>query len=107
MPLTVRVSDQTRREIYGVLNLRDKIESGQAYLETRRNHRRQPDGDFPPGTRSEMVNIRLSINDFLICVAHRYITDQGRSYTQADPKRINIDDLSLVQERPTRGGSRL
>ena len=45
-----------------------------------------------------MIDIRLTVNDFLICVAHRFVDDTGRELTQPDPKRIEIDELALIQE---------
>lgn len=42
-----------------------------------------------------MVNIKLRINDYLICVAHRYVRSDGVQLTGPDPKYIRLDDLAL------------
>ena len=57
---------------------------------------RAPRG-FPPGTRSRMVRIRLTINDWIICYAHQYVSAAGAPITQPDPKWIRVDDLILKQ----------
>ena len=100
MTVRIRVDDDVRREVYRVLNLRDKLETGQAYIEVRHTHPHQPDGDFPAGTRGQIPNLKLAVNDFRICVAHRFVVvlDNFRPLGQPDPKRIDIDELSLIQE---------
>ena len=99
MTVAVRSSDQERREIYRVLHIRDKLISGQAYLTVRWEGKNRPRGNFPAGSRSQIVDIRLAINDYLICMAHRYVDGVGREITEPDPKRIEIDDLALIEER--------
>ena len=49
------------------------------------------------GTRSQLIKIHLTVNNYFICLAHRYISPNGDQLTEPDPKRINIDDLSLIQ----------
>lgn len=44
-----------------------------------------------------MVNIRLTINDYLICIAHRYAIPGGRAVTGPDPKYIRLDQLIISQ----------
>ena len=98
MKVRVRSTDDERRNLFQVLNLREKLRTSQAYLTVRRESKRGPGRGLPDGTRSQLVEIRLSVNHYLIRIAHRYITPEGRGYTQPDPKRINIDDLALIQE---------
>lgn len=45
-----------------------------------------------------MVEIRLTINDHLLCKAHRYVLG-SRQITGPDPKYFLIDDLEIVQEQ--------
>jgi len=90
-------TDQERWDLYRVLNLSDKLNNGQAYVEVRRTSGRPPQGNFPVGTRSQMVDIRLTINDYRICVAHRYVLRTGEQVTGPDPKYIRIDDLVISQ----------
>ena len=56
-----------------------------------------PRGDFPPGTSSRMVNIRLAINGWLLCKAHHYVNADGSDYTEPDPKWIRVDDVVFHQ----------
>ena len=77
-----------------MLNVRRKLENGQAYLVPKRTGNQQPSGDFPPGTRSQMVEIRLTVNDHLLCRAHHYILGD-REITGLDPKYFRIDDLRI------------
>ena len=97
--------DRERRELYRILRLRDKLADGQAFIEVRRTGNFQPEGDFPAGTRSQIVNIRLQVNHYRICVAHRYVIIGGsgwNEWTEPDPKSIFIDDLA-VKESPKEG----
>ena len=84
MRVRVRSTDAERWEIYRALNLREKLRTNQAYLTVRQVSKRDP--------RSQMVEIRLSVNDYMICLAHRF------GLSGPDPKRFDIDDLSLIQE---------
>ena len=43
-----------------------------------------------------MIEIRLTVNDHLICRAHRYVLGQ-REITGPDPKSFRIDDLRITQ----------
>ena len=52
---------------------------------------------FPPGTRSRMVRIRLTVNDWLLCYAHQYVSSAGIPTTRPDPKWIAIDDVIFKQ----------
>lgn len=56
-----------------------------------------PRGSFPIGTRSQMIEIRLSINNWFLCYAHRYVRADGTPYTEPDPKLLRIDDLVFKQ----------
>ena len=98
MTVTVRSSDQERREIYRALRIRDKLLSGQAYLTIKKRWegKTTPKGNFPEGSRSQMVDVSLTINDHLLCIAHRYVDGMGRGITEPDPKRFEIDDLALI-----------
>ena len=93
----VNTTPEERWELYLILDLRNKLRTGLAYLEERKTSINPPGGDFPPGTRSQMVNIRLKINDYLICIAHRYTVPGGRQVTDPDPKYIRLDHLVLSQ----------
>ena len=95
MKTIIRSSDRERREIYRVLNITNKLLTGQAYLTVRWEGKNQPRGDFPPGSRSQIVDISLTVNDYLICVAHRFVDAEGHPLTQPDPKRVDIDDLII------------
>ena len=98
MRVPIHSSDQERREIYRILDIREKLLSDQAYLKVRRQGNNQPAGDFPRETRSQLIEIRLSLNDHLLCVAHRYVLPSGSEWTQPDPKSIQIDELALIEE---------
>jgi len=93
----VKTTPEERWELYRILDLRNKLRSGLAYIQEKETKRMPPSGEFPEGTRSQMVNIRLKINDYLICVAHRYAIPGGRQVTGPDPKYIRLDDLALRQ----------
>ena len=54
-------------------------------------------GNFPPGTRSRIVRIRLAINDWVLCYAHQYVSDSGMQVTGPDPKSIMIDEVVFKQ----------
>ncbi len=84
MRVRVRSTDDDRRELYQVLNLREKLRTGQAYLNEVRVSKHDP--------RSRMVQVRLTVNDYAICLAHQF------GHSGPDPKRIDIDDLSYTQD---------
>lgn len=54
-------------------------------------------GNFPAGTRSQMVNIKLKVNGWLLCIAHQYVNADGSDYTGPDPKWIGVDDVVFKQ----------
>ena len=83
--------------MYRTLDIRRKLDSGQAYIEVRRIMAGALRGNFPPGTRSQMVNIRLTINNWLLCKAHHYVNADGSDYTEPDPKWIGVDDVVFKQ----------
>ena len=73
------------------------MDRGQAYIEVRRTMSSPPQGNFPSGTRSRMLNIRLTVNDWLLCKAHQYVNADGSDYTEPDPKWIRVDDVEFKQ----------
>ncbi len=79
-------TDEERWELYRVLDIRSKLSNGQAYEENRRAMRRG----------SRMVNIRLTVNDYLICIANRFLRPDGLE-TGPDPKYFRIDSLRIGQ----------
>ena len=79
-------TDEERWELYRILDLRYKLRNGQAYEETKRIMKRG----------SMMVNIRLTVNDYLICVAHRYLREDG-VLKETDSKYFKIDTLRIGQ----------
>ena len=85
-------------EFYAILGLRNKLARGQAYIRPRRTSKNPPRGDFPEGTRSQTVDILLTINDYWICRAHRYVIG-SQEVTGPDPKQIRIDDLEFALYR--------
>ena len=95
--MSVAASDTELRQLYRILDIRQKLDSGQAYVEVRRTMVRPPRGNFPPGTRSRMINIRLTVNDWLLCKAHHYINADGTDYTEPDPKWIRVDDVEFKE----------
>ena len=88
-------------ELYAVLDIRNKLENGQAYIQPYRTGNQQPNGDFPIGTRGQMVEIRLAINGHLLCRAHRYILG-NREITGPDPKYFRIDNLRMGETPKSR-----
>ena len=83
------------RDLYRVLNLRDKLESGQAILEPRgKSVLNYHTGIYGDEINSQMVNITLTANGYRICVAHRMLIE-GAPPTEPDPKYIQIDELRL------------
>ena len=58
---------------------------------------RPPSGNFPPGTRSRIVRIKLTVNDYAICLAHHYVSESGADVTGPDPKWISVDDVTFKQ----------
>ena len=87
------------RDLYDTLNLRSKLESGQAILELR-DAGPEHIGQYGDLLRSQTFNIRLSVNDHKICVAHRMLRNDG-SVTEPDPKYIHIDELKLYLDPDT------
>ena len=85
---------EERWEFYTILDLRNKLATGVAYITIQRTGNQQASGNFPPGTRSQMVEIRLAINDHLLCRAHRYVLG-NREITGPDPKYFRIDNLRI------------
>ena len=96
-PVIVETTDEERYELYRILDIRRKLEDGQAYLEEIRVISRNPKGNFPPGTYSRMVRIRLSINGWVLGYAHQYISAGGVGGTGPDPKMIRVDDVVFRQ----------
>lgn len=47
-----------------------------------------------------MVNIKLTVNDWLLCIAHQYVNADGSDYTGPDPKWIRVDDVIFKQGGP-------
>ena len=99
--VSVPTSDSDRYELYRVLDIRQKLTDGQAYIEEIRVMSRPPPGIFPPGTRSRIVRIRLTVNDYTICLAHQYVSATGADVTGPDPKWIAIDDVIFKQGEST------
>ena len=56
-----------------------------------------PKGNFPPGTQSRMVRIYMTVNNWLLCVAHQYVSLTGQDITGPDPKYIRVDDVVFKQ----------
>ena len=52
---------------------------------------------FPPGTRSRMVRIWLTVNDWFLCYAHQYVSATANAITRPDPKWIAVDDIVFKQ----------
>ena len=67
-----------------------------AYLVERRAGRPHP-GDYGDIVRSQMVEIKLTINDYCICMAHRMVDLDGMAISEPDPKYFYIDDLRIYQ----------
>ena len=83
------------RDLYRVVNLRDKLASGQAILEPRgKSALNYHTGDYGDSVKGQMVNITLSVNGYRICIAHRMLS-AGKPPTEPDPKYIQIDELRL------------
>ena len=59
---------------------------------------RPPSGDFPVGTRSRIIKIRLTVNDYDLCLAHHYVSASGEDVTEPDPKMIQLDDVTFKQD---------
>ena len=99
-PVSIPVTDSERYELYSVLDVKRKLENGQAYIEEARIMAGPPRGGFPPGTRSRMVRIKLAVNDWILCYAHQYVSASGAPLTGPDPKWIRVDDAMFKQGRP-------
>jgi hypothetical protein len=83
------------RDLYWALNLKDKLESGQAILEPRGKIALDyHTGIYGDPIKSQLVNIKLSVNGYRICVAHRMLIE-GSSPTEPDPKYFQIDELKI------------
>lgn len=92
----LKSTDEERWELYAALHIREKLANGQAYIRVRRTSRPAPGRGLRPGTVSQRIDIHLSVNDYRICMAHRYFHESG-PVTGPDPKLIQIDDLILKQ----------
>lgn len=79
-----------------MLDIRNKLANGQAYLKVMKSKPAAARRGFPAGTLSQVVNIYLTINDYRICTAHHYSRGSG-PVTGPDPKLIQVDDLILKQ----------
>lgn len=99
--IVVETTDEERRELYRILEIRRKLVDGQAYLEEARAMRGPPRGNFPIGTRSRIVRIRLAVNDWVLCYAHQYVSASGMDITGPDPKAIMVDEVVFRQGRAT------
>ena len=99
--MVLRVADEERWELYRVLDVRGKLENGQAYLRHKRLMTGPPKGDWPPGTRGRMVDILLTVNDWKLCVANQFVDADGVELTEPDPKYIQIDDVAFKQPIPS------
>ena len=82
------------QEMYRVLNLRSKLESGQAVLEARWTAPNYHTGIYGDVVKSQTVNIRLSVNGYRICVSHRMLKQDGSLPTEPDPKYIPVAELT-------------
>ena len=85
------------RDLYRILDIREKLARGQVFSEVRRTMSTSRGLNFPPGTRSQMVNIKLSVNSWLLCIAHQYVNADGSDYTGPDPKWIRVDNVIFKQ----------
>ncbi|MCI0786356.1 MAG: hypothetical protein J4O09_08585 [Chloroflexi bacterium] len=94
---TLALTDDERWELYAILDIRQKLAKGQVYIVPGRIMSGPPKGDFPPGTRSQMIEIRITVNEWFLCYAHRYVLEDGTPYTEPDPKLIRIDELVFKQ----------
>ena len=92
----IKFTPEERWELYRVLDLRNKLRNGQAYIRPFRTARNRPNGDLPADTRSQTVDILLTINDHRICRAHRYVRG-SQEVTGPDPKYFQIDDLEISE----------
>ena len=95
--MSIAVLDSDLYELYRVLDVRRKLNTGQAYTKVYRTMASPRRGNFPPGTRSQMVEIRLTVNDWILCYAHQYVNADGSDYTGPDPKWIRVDDVIFKQ----------
>lgn len=100
--VSVPTSDSERYELYRVLDMRKELADGQAYLEEVRVMSRPPSGSFPQGTRSRIVRIKLTVNDYTICLGRHHVSATGTDVTGPDPKWIAIDDVIFKQGEPTK-----
>ena len=95
-PAALISTPEERWELYAVLDIRNKLANGQAYLKVMKSKPVAAGRGFPAGTLSEVVNIYLTVNDYRICTAHRY-SRGANPVTGPDPKLIQVDDLILKQ----------
>ena len=96
-PVEIIVSETELRELYRILDIREKLARGQVFSEARRTMSAPRTGNFPLGTRSLMFTIWLTVNDWLLCIAHQYVNADGSDYTGPDPKWIRVDDVIFQQ----------
>ena len=99
-PVSIPIPDSELHELYRVLDIRRKLNTGQAYTKVYRTMASPRRGNFPLGTRSQMVEIRLTVNDWILCYAHQYVNADGSDYTGPDPKWIRVDDVLFKQGGP-------
>ena len=92
--MDVAFTAQEMQDLYRVLNLMDKLKSGQAILEPRPTKINYHTGTYGDQITSQIVDIKLSTNGYRICVAHRMLID-GSPPTEPDPKYIHIDQLKI------------
>ena len=95
--MSIPVPNSELYELYRVLDIRRKLNTGQAYTKVYRTMASPRRGNFPPGIRSQMVEIRLAVNDWVLCYAHQYVNADGSDYTGPDPKWIRVDDVLFKQ----------
>ena len=95
--VSVPTSDYERYELYRILDIKRKLELGQARVEEARVMAGSAGPSFPPGTRSRMVRIWLTVNDWFLCYAHQYVSVTGNATTRSDPKWIAVDDIVFKQ----------
>lgn len=93
--MDIAFTAQEMRDLYRVLNLREKLESGQAVLETRWTAPNYHTGVYGDVVKSQTVDIKLTVNGYRICVAHRMLKQDGSLPTEPDPKYIHVDELKF------------
>ena len=96
-PSIIGFTEDERWELYAILDLRNKLSSGQARINERRTSKQRPGREGEGQVRSQIVEIRLTVNEYLICLAHRMIDENDHPLTEPDPKSFRIDDLRIRQ----------